>query len=203
MRLGARDSERGDTIIEVIFAVVVFSLVAVSCLSIMNKGIAIGERALEVTLVRQQMKAQAEALRYIHESRVAAPSSPEAVTWNKLLATYGQANASRFGDVVGACALPSGSGYKPFILNARKAEIWATAPSIDPTAGAGYPPYSQVVYNTDSSIKAAYGLWVEAVPSGAPVAAPFVDFHIRACWPSPGTSVPVTLGTIVRLYEPA
>ena len=30
----------------------------------------------------------------------------------------------------------------------------------------------------------------------------YIDFHIRACWDSPGQSVPVTIGTIVRLYEP-
>ena len=30
----------------------------------------------------------------------------------------------------------------------------------------------------------------------------FFDFHIRACWSSPGQDRPTTIGTIVRLYNP-
>ena len=61
-----RRFEQGDTIVEVLFAVVVFALVAVGSMSIMNQGTATAERSLEITLVRQQMDAQAEAIRYIH-----------------------------------------------------------------------------------------------------------------------------------------
>jgi type II secretory pathway pseudopilin PulG len=207
MRLGlGRERERGDTIIEVIFAVVIFALVATSCLSIMSQGIATGERALEVTLVRQQIKAQAEALRYIHEARVAAPTSEEAATWRTLLTNYKQASASSFGGT-DACALPGAAGYKPFILNARTARIWTGELKGEYDGAESLPPYSQVAYDDDNGnptvVKAAYGIWIEAVPSSLPVAAPFVDFHIRACWPGPGMSTPMTLGTIVRLYEPA
>lgn len=196
--------ERGDTIIEVMFAIVIFAFVAVSSLAIMNQGIATAERALEVTLVRQQMDAQAEALRYIRDSRLsAAPGA--ASEWSDLITAYGQPAASSYGVSGAACALPSG-GYKPFILNARKAEVSATAPTIA-SAGVGMPPYPQVVYNPDSSIQRAYGLWIEAVPSGPPPSSPsdpprFIDFHIRACWDGPGSSLPMTLGTIVRLYDP-
>lgn len=195
--------DRGDTIIEVIFAIVIFSFVAISSLTIMNKGVATGEKALEITLVRQQINAQAEALRYIHEARVVTPGSDYGVTWSKLTTTYRQENASAYGVSGKNCVLPRGSAYHPFILNARKAEVWATTPSIQPSNGSTFPPYPQVVYNSDSSIDAAYGLWIEAVPSSLAVARQFVDFHIRACWPAPGSAVPMTLGTIVRLYDPA
>ena len=197
--------ERGDTIIEVIFAVVIFALVAITSLSIMNQGIATGEKSLEVTLVRLQMDAQAEGLRYIHESMVADPTSPQAGVWKDFLTTYAEASASPYGASDNTCALPGSGGYKPFILNtkdAKKVSIWSSAPTIAPGNGTSYPPYSQVIYNSDSSIKAAYGLWVEAVPSRSPADTHFVDFHIRACWPSPNGAVPMTLGTIVRLYDP-
>lgn len=199
-------SERGDTIVEVIFAVVIFALVAITSLSIMNQGIATGERSLEVTLVRLQMDAQAEGLRYIHEAMVADPTSDQAKVWTKLLTTYAEENASPYGVSNNTCALPGGSGYKPFVLNTKdtkQVDVWSSAPSIAPTDGVNYPPYSQVIYNADSSIKAAYGLWVEAVPSSSFADTHFVDFHIRACWPSPSGPVPATLGTIVRLYDPA
>lgn len=216
MRLVAgRPSERGDTIIEVMFAIAIFSFVAISSLAIMNKGIATGERALEITLVRQQINAQAEALRYIHEARVAMPDGPQADTWSEFLSdAYSQSEASRYGELGsdGNCMVPSGS-YKPFILNARTATVWTggvVAESGD-TAGSGselHPPYSQVVYRADDpgAVEAAYGIWVESVPSRLgpdSTEQPFIDFHIRACWAAPGSPVPMTIGTIVRLYDPA
>ncbi|MBB1536129.1 hypothetical protein HG462_002040, partial [Candidatus Saccharibacteria bacterium] len=30
----------------------------------------------------------------------------------------------------------------------------------------------------------------------------FYDFHIRTCWYGPGETVPSTIGTIIRLYNP-
>lgn len=46
----------------------------------------------------------------------------------------------------------------------------------------------------------AQGIWIEAVQN-TPNSG-FYDFHITACWLSPGQATPVKLGTIVRLYEP-
>lgn len=195
--------ERGDTILEVIFAIVIFAFVAISSLTIMNQGVATGEKALEITLVRQQVNAQAEALRYIHEARVVSPSSSQAATWADIIANHGQAAASSYGVSGGECLLPTGSGYKPFVLNARTAVVWSSAPSVAPAAGTNFPPYPQVIYNNDSTVNAAYGLWIEVVPSSVAAAKQFVDFHIRACWPAPGSAVPMTIGTIVRLYDPS
>lgn len=205
MRLKRSALERGDTIIEVIFAFVIFSFVAISSLTIMNKGVAAGEKALEITLVRQQISAQAEALRYIHEARIVSPSSPYAATWDQLKNknNYGQDAASSFGVSGVECLLPAGTSFKPFVLNARTAQILPASPSMAPTANSGFPPYSQVIYNSDSSVREAYGIWIESVPSSIVSEKPFVDFHIRACWPAPGSPRPITLGTIVRLYDPA
>lgn len=196
-------ARRGDTIIEVIFAVIVFSFVAISVVVLMNRGISTSEAALEVTLVRQQINAQAEALRYLHQARVVSPSSPEATVWNSLTPRY-QTGASTFGAASGTCALPSGSAYMPFILNAQKATVWGTRPSDQASSvtNSSRPPFSQVVYDSSGDIVAAYGIWIEAVSSSAPVQVQFVDFHIRACWPSPSGQVPMTIGTIVRLYDP-
>ena len=196
-------TSRGDTIIEVIFAIVIFSFVAISALMIMNKGIAVGEKALEVSLVRQQINAQAEALRFIHEARVVTPASAYGATWNTLVSEYGQTSASPYGVSGADCLLPTGASYQPFILNARTAQVWSSQPDVAPSAGSGLPPYPQVVYDEDSNVQSAYGMWVESVPSNALVARRFVDFHIRACWAAPGSTVPMTIGTIVRLYDPS
>ena len=207
MRL--RGTQRGDTIIEVIFAIVIFAFIAITSITIMNQGIATGERALEITLVRQQINAQAEALRFVHSSSVVGVSDA-GNTWNLFRSTasggYGQSSASPFGVQNGRCRLPAG---RPFVMNARTGEIWGGTLTIEPGPTADTPPYPQVVYNDDSSpekdnpgVSAAYGMWVEAVPSNVPESKKFVDFHIRACWSVPGSNMPMTLGTIVRLYDP-
>ncbi len=61
-------TRRGDTLIEVIFAISVFSLVAVLSLSAMNQSIETAQGSLEVTMARNEIDAQAEALRFIHNS---------------------------------------------------------------------------------------------------------------------------------------
>lgn len=210
MRL-ARQKEAGDTIVEVLFAVAVFAMVAVGSLSIMNQGTAAAERSLEVTLVRQQIDAQAEAIRYIHEAYVAAfqnnGSTPTgtAAEWIKMTdktTGKGADGASTFGQTASGFCPTTVPGQRPFVLNARTATISGSTPIMSAPPGGSLPPFPQVIYNSDSSIKQAYGIWIEAVPSTTTGGPGFVDFHVRACWDSPGSSAPVTLGTIVRLYEP-
>lgn len=204
--------QRGDTLIEVMIAFGVFSLVAVGSLTVMNRGIATAQQSLEITLVRAQMDAQAEAIRYIHQAYVAAyqkggpAPTGVAAEWVKMTSKAtgkGASSASVFGQVNGSSCLAQAPGQHPFILNARTAAVWGSTPSMTAPTGASVPPFSQVMYNADSSIKRAYGVWIEAVPSVVNAnGTGFVDFHIRSCWSSAGSAKPVTLGTIVRLYEP-
>lgn len=211
-----RAREQGDTIVEVLFAVAVFAIVAVGGMAIMNQGTAVAQRSLEVTQVRQQIDAQAEAIRYIHQAYVAtyqkggtpAPSST-AAQWVTMTSTddeeeggKGASTASDFGELSSEGRCPSSApGERPFILNARKAEVWGSLPTMTPPANGSLPPYAYVDYN-GSNVTSAYGIWIEAIPSESNNGLGFVDFHIRACWDSAGSSVPTTLGTIVRLYEP-
>jgi type II secretory pathway pseudopilin PulG len=200
MRL--RSNERGDTIIEVLFAVAVFAMVAVGAMSIMNQGTATAQRSLEVTLVRQQIDAQAEAIRYIHQAYVTSyPATPvgTAAEWPKMKAR-GVPQASQFGQTSGS-SCPGALPANAYILNAKTAVMSTTPPAMQPPAGISLPPFAQVQYAGNVFLR-SYGIWVEAVPSNTTNGTAFVDFHIRACWQSAGSSAPVTLGTIVRLYEP-
>ena len=207
-RSNQANSKRGDTLIEVLFAVTVFSLVAVGGLSIMNQGLTTAQRALEITLVRQQIDAQAETLRFMHSSYVAAYQSSgtyaagtPARQWSTMLASITATDslqASAFGAGSDCPTIPDGS----FLLNSQDATF-----VVPGTANVGPAQvYSRVNYT--SSVEArGEGIWIEAVrsrPNVDPTQANvgFIDFHIRACWDSPGQSIPVTLGTIVRLYEP-
>lgn len=202
---------KGDTLIEVMFAFSIFALVAVGSLTIMNQGVATAQRSLEITLVRAQMDAQAEAIRYIHQAYVAAyqaggaAPTGTAAEWIKMTSKTsgkGADSASPYGQVDGINCPATTPGQHPFILNTHTATVEDSAPQSVGPADGSLPPFSQVRY-LGSTVQAAYGIWVEAVPS--PVSAngtSFVDFHIRTCWTGAGTARPMTLGTIVRLYEP-
>jgi len=202
-----RKLQSGDTIIEVLFAVSVFSLIAVGAVLIMNQGISSAQKALEITQVRQQIDAQAEALRYAHHSYVmsigtdtggsaewgnirARAKAPEAIT------VFGNASGSSLCDDV-----PEGA----FVMNARTGMLsMSVEPRSISSSQPGYssPPYAKVTYNGNQLIQAD-GIWIEAAASAGSGGIGYTDFHIRACWESPGAGPAMTLGTIVRLYEPA
>lgn len=69
--------KRGDTLIEVMFAVGFFALVAIISISVMNSGINNAERDLELVTARNELNAQAEALRFIHSSYISEKTLPE------------------------------------------------------------------------------------------------------------------------------
>ena len=55
----------GDTLIEVMFAVGIFGLVAIGTIELMNHGLLEAQKALEITMARQEIDAQAESIRFI------------------------------------------------------------------------------------------------------------------------------------------
>ncbi len=59
---------RGDTLIEVTFAIAVFAMVAIISINLMNAGFNTAQESLEVTMTRNEMDAQAEAIRFIHNA---------------------------------------------------------------------------------------------------------------------------------------
>jgi len=201
----------GDTLIEVLFATATFSLIAVGGIAIMNKGTAASERALEITLVRNEIDSQAETLRFLNAAYIAAyqtgisnyESQPPAQEWqlmhNSIVSTAASSTTS-FGASGSTCpTIPDGS----FILNTKKATF------IAPASGkfAKADTFSQVTYDASSQLTKAYGIWIEAIRSTTSsdanqADAGYIDFHINACWYSAGQVEPVTIGTIVRLYEP-
>ena len=70
-----RVGKRGDTLIEVMLAVGIFSMVAVAVVAVMSGGTSSAQTALETTLAREEIDAQAEALRFIQASYIADKNS--------------------------------------------------------------------------------------------------------------------------------
>ncbi len=219
---GRKNSFRGDTLIEVLFAISIFSLVAVGGLSIMNQGSETAQRALEITLVRNEMDSQAETLRFLNSSYIAAYQpgisdytsiSTPAQQWLELVDDENgyvtTDSISKFGSS-STCPQTytelNDLRNKSFVLDVKKALV------VPLTVGNFSPAqtFSQLYYTYDSvsnsytTFNKSYGLWIEAIKSGdaSQTNADYIDFNIRACWDSPGMYVPMTMGTIVRLYEP-
>lgn len=61
----------GDTLIEVALAIGIFSLVAVSVVSVVSGSTSTAQASLELTITREDIDAQAEALRFIQSSYIA------------------------------------------------------------------------------------------------------------------------------------
>ncbi len=69
--------KKGDTLIEVTLAVGIFSMVAIAIVAVMSSGVSGAQTALETTLAREEIDAQAEALRFIQASYIADKNSDD------------------------------------------------------------------------------------------------------------------------------
>ncbi len=204
--------QQGDTLIEVLFAITVFSLIVVTTLSLMNQGTAAARRSVEFTLVRQQIDAEAEALRFMHQSYVTqyqpgvmASATGAAGEYRKVIdhvISANRKNATPLDDAKTCPAFPSDA----FVVNPRTAVLVADATKIvSPEAS-----YAQLAFAGSSNTNmTARGIWIEAIrtdveapTSSLTATAGYIDYYIRGCWYAPGSGKALSMGTIVRLYEP-
>ncbi len=68
-------TRRGDTLVEVMFSVGIFGLVAIGAIGVMNRGLYTAQGTLETTMARGEMDTQAEALRFIHDAYASKKTS--------------------------------------------------------------------------------------------------------------------------------
>ena len=189
-----RRLNRGDTLVEVLLGVTIFSLVAVIALETMNRGMAIAQYSLETTLVRQQVDAQAEMLRYAHDMKND--------TWKKLV-DNNSVSVSAVNDNEGNLGVekcPDDFSTKEFALAATP----SLASKISILNNPGDYKAAETYARVDSDTKKTYGISVRLVkPSAATGSRDSnkYDAYIKACWMPVGSKMPATIGTIVRLYD--
>ena len=189
-----RKFNRGDTLVEVLLGVTIFSLVAVIALETMNRGMAIAQYSLETTLVRQQVDAQAEMLRYVHDMKND--------TWKKLV-DNNSVSVSVVNDNEGNLRVekcPDDFSTKEFALAATP----SLASKISILNNPGDYKAAETYARVDSDTKKTYGISVRLVkPSTATGSRDSnkYDAYIKACWMPVGSKMPATIGTIVRLYD--
>jgi type II secretory pathway pseudopilin PulG len=181
-------NQAGDTIIEVLLAITVFSLVSLGAITIMNQGTNASQRALEITLVRQQIDAQAEALRAAQQ----AASVTDSATWSSIATPT---DTGRYTETECPTSQPEGS----FIMNPYTAQAVGSAWFQD--INASTIPYSQV-RNEATGIR-SYGMWIERQRISAGGAPDAYNFTVNACWYGAGLNTPLRLETLVRLYDPS
>ncbi|MBQ3325667.1 hypothetical protein IJG79_00745 [Candidatus Saccharibacteria bacterium] len=255
-----RKTRRGDTLVEVTFAIAAFALISIITINVMNSGLNKAQATLELTHVRGEMNAQAEAIRFIHNAFTLERERPTSEQQYRelwmLLSRQKNSTASPSAVVNDPEDVPNltvnrscqeiydgmdDGTYRAFIMNTRVIDptdktfvgvdgrnlsdiVITTKNSRDkfiPTT-----LNSRVVYgkneatttnNTDAEmletgfyrdVQYAEGIFIVAardktnnasLSSSTPE---FFDYHIRACWVAPGDTVPTTIGTIMRLYNP-
>ncbi len=189
-----RRANQGDTIIEVMFAFAVFSLVIVSAVVLMNQGVAMAQRSLEISLVRQQIDSQITMVQ--HAKQIKSPA------WAAL-----QADAQdTIGDFNSIATCPDSSTLGPAhahfmtVTNTAKKDI--TLQNISSANYSESTAYAMVdVMMRTASLPRAYGLWMVLVKAEGYATNRAYDLHVRACWPSVGVNQPITIGTVTRMYD--
>lgn len=209
----AMKRQSGDTLVEVLIAIAVFSAIAIGAVSIMNQGVSSAQASLEQNLVRNQIDTQAELLRHYHDVEMSsAQGSGESgsTEWGQIVSTAVAAASdydaiTTFNQCVPSGASGAGIPANAFYIDPESGEVVrnhsrfrqpATFAQVRPNGSDGVTGVSEMV-------------WIEAVYNPTQQNADRLtttrhyDFHIRACWDSPGVSGGLMkLGTIVRLYAP-
>ncbi len=181
---------RGDTIIEVLLAITIFSVVAVGAILMMNRGVAMSQRSLEITLVRQQVDGQAELLRYVHDQ--ARQGVGHQALWQSIISSnLKEAGSQQAAIRDGAC--PSAAPEGGFTLRtAGEADTRTILRELN------YQPAA--MYAQANQPNGSHGMAIQLTRvSGANA----YDAYIQACWYSVGSDRPMAIETIVRLYDPA
>ena len=187
-----RAREQGDTIIEVALAFAIFSLAAVSTIALINSGLATTQRNLEITLVRQQIDSQAELLRHLRDAR--DPVWQQAISPTRLVD-----NPLGLGDSCRPTGSISQGFYVQPLVATDPADTTYSLRSISSSTYVTPSTYAKIDY-TSGAIQ-SQGIWIQATRAEQNGSVPAYDFYIHACWDSVGISTPMTLGTIVRIYD--
>lgn len=206
----------GDTIIEVMFAFVIFSLVAVGAVMLMNQGVAMAQRSLEITQVREQIDAQVTMVKFMQYNG-------DDAKWREFLGNNLSDRVPSFDDTTLVTTdankqpektCPTSANLQRAFFLAKENDQSIAPKKVTQTTFEPAINYSTVQYdpglkkddndpNSAAGVK-SYGLWAyitraEGATSAGKTNA--YDLYVRACWSSVGTKEPMTIGTVTRLYD--
>jgi prepilin-type N-terminal cleavage/methylation domain-containing protein len=172
--------ERGDTLVEVLMAIVIISVVIVGAMTMMSRGLAAAQVAVEHSQVRMSVNGQIEMLRFARDSYIANPTDPSGLQWAAVIA------GSNVTAITYDTSCNVTGGKQGFYMTKSGTQVTRTA----------YTPATPATVATPGT-----GMWIEAVLSPAGIRPAFVDFVIRACWQGSGAAGAQRTATAVRLYD--
>jgi hypothetical protein len=164
----------------------------------MNKGVAAAQRSLEVTLVRQQIDGQVAMVQHIQQT--------DPISW-ALIKSYAIGSIGAFGAETQCPATTDVLGVNGFFIGTTSDGAEPKVVRIGPgtTDYQKATTYSMVdVFGrrSGSGTPTAYGLYMSMVQSdGWSPTNHAYDLNVRACWDSVGVNTPLTIGTVVRLFD--
>ena len=133
--------KKGDTLVEVALAIGIFSMVAIATVSVMNGGTSSAQTALETTLAREEIDAQAEALRFIQASFISDKEDGDnryEQLWDAIVKNAQDPKSSLTEFTPTSCsALYSGpdniAGQNAFVVNTRALGTYSNtaSPNVD------------------------------------------------------------------------
>lgn len=183
--------QRGDTLIEVMLAVVILSAVTLGGFSIMNKGLGVSYGVLERTETRAQVSQQLELLTYIRDQYAqsiasgSGASAYPATLWTDIRNNRASNLAAANSTAPTSCT-PSTIAQAFYITQNPDTTYKLTT----------YVPSTPATIPTPGN-----GLWIEAVPSPGTVTIGYIDFYVKACWDAVVGGQKETISSTVRLYD--
>lgn len=173
-------SEIGDTLVEVLLATAVLSVVMAGAFTLTNKATRLSQTADERTQVSNLMQAQVELIKAKHSI-----SSDD--FWAELDSGFNTASEN-----TDFCDLKPDPKGEPFQVKTvpvgTENELHLEKVTVDSTTG-----------EITSDFEDLYNVWVEAVDTTAGGSPIFTDFFVYACWEGIGDETLQRSGLIMRL----
>jgi prepilin-type N-terminal cleavage/methylation domain-containing protein len=177
-----KKTQRGDTLVEVLMAIVILSVVIVGAMTMMSRGLAAAQIALEHSQVRMSINGQIEMLRYARDTFIKSPTDASAAQWSAIVTTS-NANAITYNTSCNVTGTKTG-----FYMSKNATQVTRST----------YTPSTPQVVSTPG-----VGMWIETVLSPVGIKPAYIDFIVRACWVGSGTTGMQRTVTAVRLYDPS
>ena len=214
-------TKKGDTLIEVTLAVGIFSMVAIAVVAVMSNGTSNTQTALETTLARAEIDAQAEALRFIQASAAAESSNDakfstlwQTITNSGLVHVVSNSDGSyQFAPQTCTELYEDGKikDQKAFFINIDGLNSYLESSTANPaptpivTADGSFSTTETYPRVNDGK---AEGIYIVARRDDTKIITtngayyPY-DFYIHACWNSSNSDHASTISTVIRLLGKA
>lgn len=187
--VGRDRSESGDTLVEVMLATVILSMVVVGSFSILNKGTATAYSILERTETRSRISQQLEVVQYFRDQYIESKANNvptnvyPASVWTEILAKADSTNRAIVNNSDPSSCVPSNAFY----MNQNSDGTYSLANYAGPWVAERTP-------------RPGDGLWIEATSANSSVSVRYIDVYTKSCWLAADTGTS-TLSSTLRLYD--